>query len=136
MERLIAGAKSEPDIRRRIDMLKEVQELYRGSVYAEFSHEHWLRLDESRYSLMYLEATGFLLEELKKLNDYPCMQEFASKSLQKVQGNVDIYYGLFLALRKMGAKDTALKEWQDAGQVLSAKELQELEARLEAEPES
>ena len=136
MEKLIAVAKNETDIRRRIDILKEVQELYRGSVYAEFASEHWLRLDETRYNLMYLEATDFLLEELKKLKDYPCMQEFASRSMQKVQGNVDIYYGLFLALKKMGAKDTALKEWQDARQVLSEEEIQELEARLEGETES
>ena len=136
MERLIIAAKNEPDIRQRIDLLKEVQELYRGSVYAEFSHEHWLRLEESRYNLLYLEATNSLLGELEKLKDYPCMQEFASKSLRKVQGNVDIYYWLFLALNKMGAKDTALKERQDARLVLSGEEIAELEARLEAEPES
>ena len=44
------------------------------------------------YSIEYLKATTLLLEELAELNDYHCIQEYAAKVLQKIQGNVDIYY--------------------------------------------
>ena len=80
-EQHIAKAKAQPDISPRIEEYKKVVKLYRGPVYMEAAHEHWLMPVAEHYAIEYLFAVNHLLRDLAELKDYASVQHFAAKAL-------------------------------------------------------
>lgn len=133
MDQLYEEAHRRPSGPERIEILKKIQTIYRGPIYEKFSDEPWLIQAQSHYSLLYLNATELLLEELALLQDYACIHEYGSAALQKTTGNVKIYYRLIWALTHLGGKEAAERNYQQACRDLTDREFQELSAILARE---
>ena len=131
MEELYDQAKAMNPGRARINVLKEIQALYKGTVYREYSDEQWLQQNVLYYARLYLEATNLLCEELERLGDYPCIQDFSSVSLQRIPGNANAYYWLLRALKAMGTGEVFDNSLKNAQNELDEEEYQELLRRLD-----
>lgn len=132
-ERYIANAKAQPDISPRIEEYKKAVKLYRGPVYREASHEHWLLAIAEHYAIEYLFAVNQLLKDLAELKDYQSVQHFASKALEIEPGNAEAVYWLIAALMKIGSVQSAQAEYDRAKQMLPEPAFKELQEKLLAE---
>ena len=129
-ERYIANAKAQPDIAPRIEEYKKAVKLYRGPVYREASHEHWLLATAEHYAIEYLFAVNQLLKDLAELKDYQSVQHFASKALEIEPGNAEAVYWLIAALMKIGSVQSAQAEYDRAKQMLPEPAFKELQEKL------
>jgi len=106
-DRYIKNAKAQTDICPRIEKYKKAMKLYRGPVYNEASHEHWLLSTAEHYAIEYLFAVKHLLKDLAELKDYQAVQHFASKALEIEPGNSEAVYWMIVALMKIGSVQSA-----------------------------
>lgn len=132
-ERYVSNAKAQPDISPRIEEYKKAVKLYRGPVYREASHEHWLLPTMEHYTIEYLYAVNQLLKDLAELKDYQSVQHFASKALEIEPGNAEVVYWLIFALMKIGAVQNAQAEMNRAKLMLPEQAYHELREKLQAE---
>ena len=132
-ERYIANAKAQPDIAPRIEEYKKAIKLYRGTLYSEASHEHWLLSTAEHYAIEYLFAVNQLLKDLAELKDYQSVQHFASRSLEIEPGNAEAVYWLIVALLKIGAVQSAQAEYDRAKLMLPEQTYKELCEKLQAD---
>lgn len=112
---------------------KKAVKLYRGPVYREASHEHWLLATAEHYAIEYLFAVNQLLKDLAELKDYQSVQHFASKALEIEPGNAEAVYWLIAALMKIGSVQSAQAEYDRAKQMLPEPAFKELQEKLLAE---
>lgn len=132
-ERHIANAKAQVDICPRIDEYKRAIKLYRGPVYSEASHEHWLLPTAEHYAIEYLFAVNHLLKDLAELKDYQSVQHFAAKALEIEPGNTEAVYWMIFALIKIGSVQSAQAEYDRAKQMLPEPAYKELNVKLAEE---
>lgn len=118
------------DLRQKVKILKRATKLYQGAVYKEHSDEQWLMTERYHYEMMYLKVVGSLMEALHKLDDYPCIEEYATEALSIMPENSNAYYWMIAASARLGGIDMAKKELEIARQHLGAEEYQELTERL------
>lgn len=132
-ERHIANAKAQPDICPRIEEYKKAVKLYRGAVYSEASHEHWLLPTAEHYAVEYLFAVNHLLKDLAELKDYQSVQHFAAKALAIEAGNAEAVYWMIVALVKIGSVQSAQAEYDRVKQMLPEAAFAELKVKLSEE---
>lgn len=132
-ERHIANAKAQVDICPRIDEYKRAIKLYRGPVYTEASHEHWLLPIAEHYAIEFLFAVNHLLKDLAELKDYQSVQHFAAKALEIEPGNAEAVYWMIYALIKIGSVQSAQAEYDRAKQMLPEPAYKELNVKLAEE---
>lgn len=126
----IAKAKAQQDISPRIEEYKKAVKLYRGPVYMEATHEHWLMPVAEHYAIEYLLAVNHLLRDLAELKDYASVQHFASKALMLEPGNAETVYWMIVALMKLGSVKSAQAEYARARKMLPEPAFRELREKL------
>ena len=104
-EELYQQAEKEKRLQPRVALLKRANELYRGAVFEQYSDEPWLMNDVNHYGLLYLQVTSALMESLAELQDYQCIQDYASRSLKIMPGNVHAYYWMIVSLNRLGGSE-------------------------------
>ena len=129
-ETIIENALQLQDVYPRSAELKRGLDLYRGSLYAEASSEHWLLPSVEHYTLIYLRAVNQLLKDLVELKDYPGIQKYAANSLRLEPGNETALFWLIVSLVKMGSHQMARAELERAKTVLTEIGYAELQEKL------
>lgn len=115
----------------KIELLKRTIELYKGTVFASASSEHWLMPHELAYKYKCLGIYNELMKVLFESGNYSSVQYYATASLKLDRANVDAYYWL---IRTMKMKDSAALvkgELQLASHALTDDEYTELLERLD-----
>lgn len=133
MESLWKRARDEASVYNRVDLLKKAFSLYTGEVYESCADEEWLNRHVNHYAMMYVEIVNALLEALAGERDYPCIQEYAGKSLVNAPGNEAAYYWLTAALIRSGAVSEARQRVLAAKTALIEEDYNKLVSRLERE---
>ena len=128
-EELYQQAEKEKRLQPRVALLKRANELYRGAVFEQYSDEPWLMNDVNHYGLLYLQVTSALMESLAELQDYQCIQDYASRSLKIMPGNVHAYYWMIVSLNRLGGSELAKREMLAAKGALTEEEYAELTER-------
>lgn len=126
-------AQAETDIFTRVDLLKHAMNLYTGQVYRACADEEWLNSYVNYYAMLYVKIVNLLLKTLAGVNDYPCIQEYAGKSLKIASGNAGAYYWLITALLRSGAAKEAKQKAAAAKENLITEDYNELITRLRKE---
>ena len=134
-EELYQQAEKEKRLQPRVALLKRANELYRGAVFEQYSDEPWLMNDVNHYGLLYLQVTSALMGSLAELQDYQCIQDYASRSLKIMPGNVHAYYWMIVSLNRLGGSELAKREMLAAKGALTEEEYAELTERVKAEME-
>ena len=134
-EELYQQAEKEKRLQPRVARLKRANELYRGAVFEQYSDEPWPMNDVNHYGLLYLQVTSALMESLAELQDYQCIQDYASRSLKIMPGNVHAYYWMIVSLNRLGGSELAKREMLAAKGALTEEEYAELTERVKAEME-
>lgn len=111
----------------KIEALKEIMRIYKGSVLDAAYDDHWLTLTVNHYQLRYIGVTNELLKSLAEKKDYYNLHKYAIQSLSVESGNPKAYYWLILAMANMGATEIAKSEIAMAKKCLTEEEFAELE---------
>lgn len=136
MERLWNAAQEETEVFTKVELLKAASRLYTGEVCEACADEEWLSPHVNYYATLYVKIVNSLLETLAGERDYPCIQEYAGRSLLLSPGNGTAYYWLAVALARNGAAEEARKRVRAAKETLIEEDYQALIARLkELRPE-
>ena len=96
-EHCLQQAKNLTDNNTKRKLLEKAFNLYRGRFYASSDSEQWLLATENRYSTMYMELVKELLHTLYAVQDYPCVREYASRSIEIEPGNPGAYYWMIVS---------------------------------------
>lgn len=121
------------DVQTKISLLKKAVALYRGDIYAKFSHEDWLMAVVAHYQMQYLKSSSQLMELLSKLGDYQGVQEIALHSMKVMPGSVNAGYWMIVSLYQLGGRDAAAKVLNSLRPKLTEEEFKELKERLKKE---
>lgn len=121
------------DVQTKISLLKKAVALYRGDIYAKFSHEDWLMPIVAHYQMQYLKYSSQLMELLSKLGDYQGVQETALHSMKVIPGSVNASYWMIVSLYQLGGRDAAGKVLNSLKPKLTEEEFEELKGRLKKE---
>ncbi|MBR1711202.1 MAG: hypothetical protein IJ719_20630, partial [Clostridia bacterium] len=96
-EHCLQQAKNLTDNDTKCKLLVKAFNLYRGRFYASSDSEQWLLATENRYSTMYMELVKELLHTLYAVQDFPCIREYASRSIEIEPGNPRAYYWMIVS---------------------------------------
>lgn len=118
------------DTKSKIENLKKAAALFRGDIYAKYSHEHWLMGQAAFYQMKYLDVSTQLMSLLAGEGDYPAVQEVALQASKVVPGNVSAYYWMTVSLYQLGGKDAAQKVVESIRSKLTEEEFEDLKRRL------
>lgn len=121
------------DIQTKINLLKKAVALYRGDIYAKFSHEDWLMAVVTHYQMQYLKFSSQLMDLLSKLGDYQGVQEIALHSMKVMPGSVNASYWMIVSLYQLGGREVASKVLESIKPKLTEEEFEELKVRLKKE---
>jgi len=130
MENFWQQAQTESVLSVKIELLKKAFQLYTGELYEAFADEEWLSHHATFYATQYINIVNLLLESLASEKDYPCILEFAGKSLLLATGNWETYYWLAVALIHNGATVEAKKKILNAKEALTDEDYRDLVTRL------
>ncbi|MGN0314370.1 MAG: BTAD domain-containing putative transcriptional regulator [Fusicatenibacter sp.] len=134
-DQLCSQAEKTLEVQKKIDLLQKAVSLYRGDIYAKYSHEHWLMADVANYQLKYLNITSKLMSLLSDRKDYRGVQEVALKAIKIMPGNVNACYWMTVSLYRLGGRDVAQKMADSLRMQLTDEEVVELRERLKKELE-
>lgn len=107
---------------RKVDLLKQAAEIYKGPIYENACDEHWIINTVNHYSLRYTTLINELLSKLASVGDYSGMQHYAAKALELAPENVKIRYWLVYAMYHLGAIEMAHGEVERSKDMLTAEE--------------
>ena len=132
-EDLCRQAQKENRLQPKLNLLKQADSLYRGSIFAQYADEPWLLNYASHYNVLYIQNTSALLESLAKYQDYQCVQKYASESLKIMPGNLRAYYWKIIALYRLCGSEMAKKEFFAVKDLLTEEEYADLTSQLSSE---
>lgn len=118
------------DTQKKVELLRKAVDLYRGDIYAKFSHEHWLMGYVANYQMKYLDASSKLMELLSDTSNYPAVQEVALQAMKVMPGNVNACFWMTVSLYQLGGKEAAQKVVDSVRARLTKEEFEELQAKL------
>lgn len=114
----------------KIEILKKLTNIYRGSLLSSATGEHWLMNSEIGFHHKYMGIINDLLKAFFEAENYDDIQEYASKALIVDNANKEVYYWLIKAMYKLGANGMARGELRNAERLLSDEEYQVLLSAL------
>lgn len=114
----------------KIEILKKLTIIYRGSLLSSATGEHWLLNSEIGFHHKYMGIINDLLKAFFEAENYDDIQEYASKALIVDNANKEVYYWLIKAMYKLGANGMARGELRNAERLLSDEEYQVLLSAL------
>ncbi len=95
---------------RKVELLKQAMELYRGPVFENAIGEHWIMGLATHYSIRYVGLVNELLATLADAEDYAGLQLYASRSLDIAPENIKAHYWRVYAMYHLGAVEIAKNE--------------------------
>lgn len=110
----------------KIEILKKLTIIYRGSLPSSATGEHWLMNSEMGFHHKYMGIINDLLKAFFEAENYDDIQEYASKALIIDNANKEVYYWLIKAMYKLGASGMARGELRNAERLLTNEEYQVL----------
>lgn len=134
-DKLVLAAQQEASVSRKVTLLKQAVDLYRGPLFKEASDEHWIIGQVNHYRIRYVSLIDEFLETMTALKDYTCVQRYAIESIRIMPGNPKVYYWLILALYQTGTVELARQEWSRAKDALTEEEYNTLNNLLKQNPE-
>lgn len=114
----------------KIEILKKLTNIYRGSLLSSATGEHWLMNSEIGFHHKYMGIINDLLKAFFEAENYDDIQEYASKALIVDNANKEVYYWLIKAMYKLGANGMARGELRNAERLLADEEYQVLLSAL------
>lgn len=114
----------------KIEILKKLTNIYRGSLLSSATGEHWLMNSEIGFHHKYMGIINDLLKAFFEAENYDDIQEYASKALIVDNANKEVYYWLIKAMYKLGANGMARGELRNAERLLAYEEYQVLLSAL------
>ena len=114
----------------KIEILKKLTNIYRGSLLSSATGEHWLMNSEIGFHHKYMGIINELLKAFFEAENYDDIQEYASKALIVDNANKEVYYWLIKAMYKLGANGMARGELRNAERLLTDDEYQVLLSAL------
>lgn len=114
----------------KIEILKKLTNIYRGSLLSSATGEHWLMNLEIGFHHKYMGIINDLLKAFFEAENYDDIQEYASKALIVDNANKEVYYWLIKAMYKLGANGMARGELRNAERLLADEEYQVLLSAL------
>ena len=121
-DRLYEAAMKTTMIPQKVDLLKKVVAVYRGSLYRNADSEHWIINQVNYYRLRYADAVNELLSTLASVKDYPCVQQYATESIRVMPGNLRAHYWLIISLYYGGTIELARDQLARSRSALTAEE--------------
>ena len=109
--------------------------LYKGHIFENACEEPWIVNLVNSYSLRYVGVVNELLAALAAEKDYPCLQAYASHSLELMPGNMKAYYWLIFSMYQMGTVEMAKSEMARAKNDLTGEEYATLVKFLKDSPD-
>lgn len=106
----------------KINLIKQAIKLYRGPLFEDACHEHWIMPLVHTYNLRYIGLVNELLTMLAEAGDYTGIQQYASRALDIIPGNIKAHYWLVFAMYHSGAIEMAKSEITRAREVLTTEE--------------
>lgn len=107
---------------KKVDLMKQAVEIYRGPLFENASDEHWITSMVNNYNLKYVGLVNELLLKLAEAEDYSGVQKYAAQSLEIVPGNVKARYWLIYATYHLGTVELARTEIERSRRDLTAEE--------------
>ena len=129
-DKLWDAAQNEVSIIRKVEVLKEIMQIYKGHILDAAYDDHWLMLTSNHYQLRYIGVTNELLRILAEQKDYHNLHKYATQSLAVENGNPKAYYWLIYAMVHMGVTEIAKSEIAMARKCLTEEEFKELEESI------
>ena len=114
----------------KIEILKKLTNIYRGSLLSSATGEHLLMNSEIGFHHKYMGIINDLLKAFFEAENYDDIQEYASKALTVDNANKEVYYWLIKAMYKLGANGMARGELRNAERLLADEEYQVLLSAL------
>lgn len=115
---------------RKINLLKQAIDLYKGSVFETGCDEHWVVALTTHYKMRYINMVNELLELLAEVKEYDSMQKYASRAISLTPENVRAYYWLVYTIHQQGSIELAKNEVIHARELLTSSEYQTLKKML------
>ena len=115
---------------RKVEILKQAVNLYKGKVLASAESEHWIMLTASHYELRYTGVVNELLKILEDSRDYQNLYKYAAQALTVTPGNVKAHYWLIVAMFNLGADEMADTQLEASRRVLTDEEYYDLTQAL------
>lgn len=110
----------------KIETLKKIIEIYKGSLLSSAAGEHWILHSERDFHHRYIGIINELLKTFYEDKNYLDIQEYASKALGIDNANKELYFWLITSMYKMGSNAMARGELRNAEKILLEDEYQEL----------
>lgn len=115
---------------RKINLLKQAIDLYKGSVFETGCDEHWVVALTTHYKMRYISMINELLELLAAVKEYDSIQKYASRAISLTPENVRAYYWLIYTIHQQGSVELAKNEVIRARQLMTSSEYQTLKKML------
>lgn len=106
----------------KVDLIKQAITLYRGQLFEDARGEHWIMPMAHTYNLRYIGLVNELPTQLAEAGDYTGIQQYASKALDIMPGNIKAHFWLVYAMFHSGAIKMAKSEITRAKSILTAEE--------------
>lgn len=133
-DKLYEAAQKPLDAAHKEELLKQAYMLYKGHIFENACEEPWIVNLVNSYSLRYVGVVNELLAALAAEKDYPCLQVYASHSLELMPGNMKAYYWLIFSMYQMGTVEMAKSEMARAKNDLTGEEYATLVKFLKDSP--
>ena len=134
-DKLYEAAQKPLDAAHKEELLKQAYMLYKGHIFENACEEPWIVNLVNSYSLRYVGVVNELLAALAAEKDYPCLQAYASHSLELMPGNMKAYYWLIFSMYQMGTVEMAKSEMARAKNDLTGEEYATLVKFLKDSPD-
>lgn len=133
-DKLYEAAQKPLDAAHKEELLKQAYMIYKGHIFENACEEPWIVNLVNSYSLRYVGVVNELLAALAAEKDYPCLQVYASHSLELMPGNMKAYYWLIFSMYQMGTVEMAKSEMARAKNDLTGEEYATLVKFLKDSP--
>lgn len=110
----------------KIELLKKLTDIYKGSLLVSASGEHWILGSDLGFRNKYTGIVNELLKTFFEIENYNDIQQYALKALNLDNANRDAYYWLIRAMNKLGSSEMAKSELKSAEEFLLSEEYQAL----------
>lgn len=119
----------------KVDLIKQAISLYKGQLFEDACHEHWIMPMVHTYNLRYIALVNELLSKLAEVGDYTGIHRYATKALAVTPGNIRAYYWLIFSMYHSGAIEMAKSEVAMAKANLTEEEYSTLLRYLRKNPD-
>lgn len=129
-EELWEKSQKETSVALKVEYWKAALALFRGNLYNDLLDESWLMTYYHRFSGLYSNIIGSLLDELGAMESYAEIHKYASASLEITKGNPKVYYWLLISTQMISGYEAARATLNSFGGDLTDEELDDLKVQV------